>query len=164
MFRHFSQDPAPSEIMREKAPKVFEWVARMWNLGPETLEDELISTPDGPPRAFLTEISETHLSQLRHNAEARTLNKDRYAQRIQGALYGRVPSSRYRVWCLENLREVWAQLSPDAQAALRTHIISDEADILWKGVDFALSDYDQSRKAPFNRAINVFPGGVPKRR
>ena len=31
MFRHFSQDPTPAEVMRLRAPAVFEWVARLWN-------------------------------------------------------------------------------------------------------------------------------------
>ena len=30
MFRHFGQDPTPSEILRNKGPNVFAWVARMW--------------------------------------------------------------------------------------------------------------------------------------
>ncbi|MEM1195658.1 MAG: glutathione S-transferase C-terminal domain-containing protein [Pseudomonadota bacterium] len=164
MFRHYSQDPTPSEIMRKEAPRVYEWVARMWNLKAGTLEKDLISTPDDPLRALLSEISETHLSQLRQNAEARTLGKDRYTQRIQGALYTSVPTSRYRVWCLENLRKAWTNLDPSAQSTLRAHIISDEADILWKDFDFAPSDYDPNQEAPFNRAITVFAGGVPKSR
>ncbi len=44
MFRHFGQDPTPAEIMRARAPGVYEWVARMWNLrdtgdAPELLAD-----------------------------------------------------------------------------------------------------------------------------
>jgi glutathione S-transferase len=35
LFRHFFSDPAPARIMRERAPGVQEWVARMWNLRPE---------------------------------------------------------------------------------------------------------------------------------
>ncbi len=31
LFRHFSQDPIPGEIMRETAPTVIEWVYRLWN-------------------------------------------------------------------------------------------------------------------------------------
>jgi len=31
MFRHFGIDPTPSRIMRNTAPAVYEWVARMWN-------------------------------------------------------------------------------------------------------------------------------------
>jgi glutathione S-transferase len=31
MFRHFGIDPTPARIMRNTAPAVYEWVARMWN-------------------------------------------------------------------------------------------------------------------------------------
>ena len=31
MLRHFGQDPTPVEIMRNTAPAVYEWVARVWN-------------------------------------------------------------------------------------------------------------------------------------
>jgi hypothetical protein len=29
MLRHFGQDPTPADIMRNRAPGVYEWVARM---------------------------------------------------------------------------------------------------------------------------------------
>ena len=38
LFRHFFCDPAPARIMRERAPAVHEWVARMWNLRPERID------------------------------------------------------------------------------------------------------------------------------
>ena len=31
MFRHFGLDPTPSMIMRETAPQVYAWLARVWN-------------------------------------------------------------------------------------------------------------------------------------
>ncbi len=31
MFRHFALDPTPSRIMRDQAPAVYAWVARLWN-------------------------------------------------------------------------------------------------------------------------------------
>jgi glutathione S-transferase len=31
MFRHFASDPVPARLMRDRAPGVYEWVARMWN-------------------------------------------------------------------------------------------------------------------------------------
>jgi glutathione S-transferase len=37
MFRHFGIDPTPSRIMRNTAPAVYEWVARMWNARAATL-------------------------------------------------------------------------------------------------------------------------------
>jgi len=162
MFRHFGQDPTPSEIMRETAPNVFEWVARMWNLKPQDMEGGLISASNASLTPFLTEICETHLSQLRQNAEAWSAGEGRYSQTIQGTRYASVPSSRYRVWCLENLRGEWAALPAEAQATLREHLTGDEAALLREDNAFKPSGYDLEGKAPFNRAINVFDGGVPK--
>ena len=31
MFRHFGIDPTPSALMRERAPSVYAWVARLWS-------------------------------------------------------------------------------------------------------------------------------------
>lgn len=41
MFRHFSQDPEPEEIMRIEAPLVYEWVARMWRANAPSLINQL---------------------------------------------------------------------------------------------------------------------------
>ena len=163
MFRHFAQDPTPSEIMRERAPAVFEWVARMWNAKPSDDEPRLITEVDDALADLLTEICETHLEQLRQNAEAYTRDQKRYDQTIQGCRYKRVPMSRYRVWCLEELRRAWSQLDADAQVKARAHLPAPSAAILWEDVRFASSNYDPDRLAPFNRAINVFGTGVPPR-
>lgn len=163
MFRHFGQDPTPSEIMRERGPHVFAWVARMWMLKPEDLAGELIERIDAPLDAFLAEISETHFAQLRQNAESYSRGDSRYALHVQGARYASVPTSRYRVWCLEMLRKEWAGLPKDAQSALREHLSAQEASLLWEDIAFKPSDYDTEEQAPFNRAINVFDGGVPKK-
>ena len=69
MLRHFSQDPTPSEIMRDRAPAVYEWVARMWNSKESVGGAELIDGLDDPLRQLLAEICDTHIAQLRQNAE-----------------------------------------------------------------------------------------------
>lgn len=163
MLRHFGQDPTPAEIMRERAPAVYEWVARMWNARPSPAGPSLISEVDEPLSEFLREICETHLAQHRQNAAAFGEGKTRYDLTVQDCTYRNVPSSRYRVWCLEELRRHWAGLEAAAQQELRSILSSPEAAILWDGTAFAASDYDTDRKAPFNRAINVFGRGVPPR-
>ena len=163
MLRHFSQDPTPAEIMRERAPAVYEWVARMWNAKPAPNGPALIEAVDAPLADFLKEICETHLAQLRQNALAISGGQKRYDQTIQGCTYRRVPSSRYRVWCLEVLRRRWSKLEEGHKAALQTHLTSPDAAILWDGSDVPASHYDVDLHAPFNRAINVFGNGTPPR-
>ncbi|MEG9862109.1 MAG: glutathione S-transferase N-terminal domain-containing protein [Parvularculales bacterium] len=163
MLRHFGQDPTPAEIMRNRAPAVYEWVARMWNTKSSSDGNPLISNADDGLEDFLDEVCETHLAQLRQNAEAFRGGNKRYDQIIQDCHYTNVPTSRYRVWCLEVLRRAWANLQPDMQKRVRAHMKSPAADILWDDTELAPSNYDSERKAPFNKGINVFGKGVPPR-
>ena len=63
MLRHFGQDPTPAEIMRSRAPGVYEWVARMWNLRASHEAPALPTRVDAPLAALLVEACETHLVQ-----------------------------------------------------------------------------------------------------
>ncbi len=163
MLRHFGQDPTPAEIMRNRASGVYEWVARMWNAKAAGEAPVLVSEIDAPLSALLREACETHLVQLRENAAAHARGLKRYDQVIQGCQYEQVPSSRYRVWCLEELRRAWADLDDQARETLREHLPEPEAAVLWDGSDIGASEYDPEGRAPFNRAINVFGKGVPPR-
>lgn len=163
MFRHFSQDPTPAELMRSRAPAVYEWVARMWNLEPASGDAELISEADNVLDALLVEICETHLAQHRQNADSYALGQKRFDMTIQDCDYKNVPTSRYRVWCLEQLRAAWAEMAPEDQASVKAHLRSPCAEILWDQTDIAPSNYDLEGQAPFNKAINVYGTGVPPR-
>jgi glutathione S-transferase len=163
MLRHFGQDPTPAEIMRTRAPAVYQWVARMWNTRAESNGSWLIDEVDDVLADLLLEISETHLSQLRQNAQAYSSSLTRFDQDIQGCHYVQVPTSRYRVWALEELRRSWTAVGGPAQESLRAHLKSPEAAVLWDDTTFSPSDYDNERQAPFNRGINVYGTGLPPR-
>ena len=149
--------------MRNQAPAVYEWVARMWNVKADAGVTELIAEPDEELLRLLVEVSETHLSQLRQNAEAFARGATRYDQSIQDCDYQKVPCSRYRVWCLEKLRAHWEALNGQTQEQLRQDMTSPAASILWDTKNRTPSGYDSEEVAPFNRAINVFGAGVPPR-
>ena len=109
MLRHFGQDPTPAELMRTRAPRVYEWVARLWNQKerPETMtttSDWLDATPEDA-NPMLQEVCETHLRQLALNAAAFEAGKPRFDGEIQGCAYRALPVSRYRVWCVSNSSE-----------------------------------------------------------
>jgi glutathione S-transferase len=163
MLRHFGQDPTPAEIMRNRAPAVYEWVARMWNLQPADGAPDLIASVDPCLARFLAEACETNLAQHRQNAAAFGRGEARYDLTVQGACYEGVPVSRYRVWCLEQLRRIWSGLTAEVQTALKAQLTSPEAAILWDSTPIKPSEYDVANAAPFNKAINVFGTGVPAR-
>lgn len=162
MFRHFSQDPTPAELMRQRVPRVYTWVARMWEARAQPDTAEILSEVDAPLAALLREACETHLVQLRENARAHAKGASHFAQEVQGCRYERLPVSRYRVWCLEELRRSWQALDETTQTMLRAHLPEPAAAVLWDHEPIAQSGYDPDRKAPFNRAINVFGNGVPR--
>ncbi|MEM8607427.1 MAG: glutathione S-transferase family protein [Myxococcota bacterium] len=161
MLRHFSQDPTPAEIMRTRAPGVYEWVARMWNLRGKPHTASTGSQADGLVASLLAEVCETHLVQLRENAGAYSRGLKRYDQKIQGCHYERVPASRYRVWCLEELQRDYAALDESDRRSVDA-LLSEQGPAVLRDKPPAESGYDTERRAPFNRAINVFAKGVPR--
>lgn len=163
MLRHFGQDPTPAEIMRDTAPQVMEWVARMWNAQAQVQAEpgSFVSAVPEDLKPLLQEVCETHLVQLIANAEAWQQKQEKFAMTVQGCRYQNLPVSQYRVYCLEMLREGFAALDADAQNTVRTLLPFEAARVLWQQEPAARSGYDEARQAPFNQAINVFTGAVP---
>jgi glutathione S-transferase len=162
MFRHFGQDPTPAQVMRETAPRVFAWVARMWNYAEGAPPDPAYTwSVDEHAGALLQEIAETHLVQLRENAAAYGDGKTHFSMTVQDCHYAKLPVSRYRVHCLEKLREHIAGLTSQELAQVRAALPHEDAAVLWSAVPRAESGYDPEGLAPFNRGINVLP---PSRR
>ena len=160
MFRHFGQDPTPQEIMRNNAPAVYEWVARMWRAqdhGPP----EFVATIPDDTASLLREICETHLVQLGANLDGFATSQPRFDMTVQGCHYKSIATSRYRVWCLEELRRRFAALTDHDKAAVRELLPYDHAQILWQSELPAQSGFNQDRRLPFGPAINVFDGGLP---
>jgi glutathione S-transferase len=162
MLRHLAQDPTPAELMRQRAPRVYSWVARMWEARPYP-EGELVSEVDAPLAGLLREACETHLPQLCENARAYARGDSRFDLELQGCRYQRLPVSRYRVWCLEELRRHWQRLDEATQTALSAQLTEPAVALLRDEDPPTRSDYDPQRQAPFNRAINVFGTGIPPR-
>ncbi|MFK8043592.1 glutathione S-transferase family protein [Congregibacter sp.] len=160
MFRHFGQDPTPQEIMRNHAPLVYEWVARMW-LAKDQGPPEFVSSPPEDSSLLLREVCETHLVQLAENAAAFSAGKARFAMTVQGCDYQNIATSRYRVWCLEELRRRFALLTDEQKIAARKLLPHAQAEVLWDEQPSLSSGFNQSRHLPFGKGINVFEGGVP---
>lgn len=119
MFRHFGLDPTPSKIMRDQAPAVYEWVARLWNARaarmPGTAQWMTAETlPQSPGWAYLLrELGDVYLPYLQTNARAIADNNKRFDLDIPGARYPSLKPNRYRLWCLNQLRGACRQLNEE---------------------------------------------------
>jgi len=162
MLRHFGQDPTPAEIMRNRAPAVFSWVSRVWNAHNTVTECSFVDEVPASATPMLQEIAETHLIQLLKNAQAYEQKRRHFEMDVQGCHYRNLPVSRYRVHCLERLREEFALLNADEQTKTKKLLAFPDAEILWQENMSAKSGYDEAKEAPFNMAINVYGDGVPK--
>ena len=82
--------------------------------------------------------------------------------KVQGCECVNLPVSRYRVACLERLREAHAELDEAQQKTVRALLPHPGAAVLWDPTFSTRSGYDEERRAPFNKAINVYGTGVPR--
>lgn len=122
MFRHFSLDPTPARIMRDVAPRVYAWVARLWAARwPEHKAD----WPVGIPAAWgpiLDDVATGYLPYLFANAVAWAEGQRRFDWEVQGVRYRATPVVQYRVWCRERLQDHYAALPEDGQRRVRARL------------------------------------------
>lgn len=122
MFRHFSSDPTPAAVMRETAPAVLAWTARLWRIGPEDLSGvaEIVEAPaDLDP--LLALMTRDHLPELIGHLEA--VSAGRRVARFQACgVDWRVPASPYRAECLLALRRAFATLPEAARLEVATRL------------------------------------------
>lgn len=135
MFRHFSQDPTPARIMQDRAPGVYEWVARMWNARASKFEKAKFAK--ALPKAWspiLEDIGEAYLPYLAENACAWGGRRRHFDLSVQGASYKNLPTVQYRVWCRERLQDHFEALpeeaKPEVEKTLRAHGCWEP---LWQG-------------------------------
>lgn len=155
MFRHFGQDPTPSTIMRETAPEVYEWVARLWNARADTIEGNLVTGVPEDLGPILDEIGATYLEHLCANAEALKAGSKRFDVEMQGVRYTGVRTAAYRVWCLEQLRKHFTALPQSAEDAAKAILEKHGCwEPMWRvgGID---SGVDPSGQAPFGAAASM---------
>jgi glutathione S-transferase len=126
LFRHFFSDPAPARIMRERAPGVHEWVARMWNLRPERFAAQpLPERTPGDLGPLFDAITRVYLPYLDANAAAYANGERSVRYEAQGTAFVE-PTKPYRVWCRDRLSRELAQLDDAARAEVERALGSRE--------------------------------------
>jgi len=123
MFRHFGIDPTPSRIMRNTAPAVYEWVARMWNARAAGLGGSGWAPFDGGlPEGLeplLGRAARRYLPALHANALAVANRRSRYSVTLEGKPYPGLKAVPFLAWRRSVLQRELAQLTGDAAAAVR---------------------------------------------
>lgn len=115
-FRHFALDPVPLEIIRQRAPAVLEWVARLWNTRAAECPGSEPATVPADLGPLLDAIGSDYLPYLNANVDAVTGQRKRFDAEIGGVAYRGARYSRYRVWCLAELRRQFEALPEAARA------------------------------------------------
>jgi glutathione S-transferase len=120
MFRHYAQDPAPSIVMADRAPRVYAWVGRVWSSRASRLPDGPVLTDFEHPgwRYFLEEIVHSYWPFLLVNARAWSRGESRMDHDAHGVTYRGLKVTQYRVFCLEVLQNEYRNLSPDDRASV----------------------------------------------
>lgn len=129
MFRHFFCDPTPAKLMRDRAPLVLAWVARMWAISPAAFA---AAEPCGAPSALnpiAARIGGEFLPYLKANAAAVAAARKTVRWAGFGAAF-ETPASPYRAWRLARLQKAFATLGDAAQAEVAAWIGADGAAIL----------------------------------
>ena len=148
-FRHFSMDPTSARIMRETAPSVFEWVARVWNARAGNMQGDLLADIPEDWTPLLNSIGSAYLPYLCANADAHNAGKRHFNVTVEGVTYRNLRTAPYRVWCLEELRRHFTDLSGPDQETVRQRLEAHGCwEPLWR-TERLNSGVDPERKAPF---------------
>ena len=154
-FRHFGLDPIPVEIMRQQAPAVFEWMARLWNTRMDSCSGDWLSGVPADLGPILDEIGSHYLPYLCANVEAVASGRKRFDAEIGGVAYRKARYSRYRVWCLQELRSHFEALPADAQTAARELLEQHDCwEPLWRNEALPLLA-NQEQDLPFTGSTKM---------
>jgi glutathione S-transferase len=138
-FRHFSSDFTPRKVMQQRAPAVYEWIARLWNSKSskfQHLSSQLDTGTGGghgfPSRGTLPEnwcryllpLLREYLEYASLNRLAQQTGKMSFDWKNQSEVF-HVPMVPYRSWCLMKLQQRYHALDPltqrQVEAILREH-------------------------------------------
>lgn len=127
MFRHFGLDPTPARIMRQRAPAVYEWLARLWNARVSRLpaQQQLEDFSHAGWDWVLSDIAQVYLPYLAANALAWREGRKRFNLVLGNVTYPRLPVSQYRVWCRGELQRTWAGLPESVRETVAARMPGD---------------------------------------
>lgn len=129
-FRHFSSDPTPAAILRERAPHTLAWVSRLWAATPAQLAASPVVTEApadlGP---LLAMACDEYLPYLAANSDATRSGKNEVCWTNLGVAW-RTPTSPYRARCLASLQKAYQALDARARSMVDARLTSSAASLL----------------------------------
>ena len=132
-YRHFALDPVPAQTVRQQAPAVWEWSARLANCGHRDATGSLLNGIPADWGPLLNEVGQHYLPYLCANIDAVTNGRKRFDAEIGGVSYRGARWSKYRVWCLQRLRAEFSALpGPHQEEARNLRMQHDYWDRLWR--------------------------------
>ncbi len=159
MFRHFGIDPTPARIMRDEAPGVYEWVARLWNARASRIGGGAWATsPDGIPEGLeplLARAARRWLPALHANARAVADGRDEYEAVLDGRPYPRLKANAFLAWRRAVLQRSLLVL-PDQAAARARKALARTGCLAWLERDSILPfDYPDGDVLPLCRPRRI---------
>ena len=147
--RHFALDPVPHRMLQQRAPAILDWLDRLWHTRLDELQGEFCESLPADLEPLLEDIGSGYLPYLNANAEAVRRGERRFDADIDGVCYRGARYSRYRVWCLEQLRARFLGVDQGAQQAIRSLLEARGCwQPLWQVRDLPLLD-NQEAGLPF---------------
>ena len=123
MFRHFSIDPTPARIMRNDAPAVYEWAARMWNARATRVGSGAWASCDGGlPEGLaplLSRAARRYLPVLHANARAVAENRTTFSVILEGKDYPGLRAVPFHAWRRDVLQRGLTALDVRSAGAVR---------------------------------------------
>jgi glutathione S-transferase len=123
MFRHFGIDPTPAKIMRNEAPAVYEWVARLWNARASRIgSGAWLAAPGGLPsdlEPLLARAGRRYLPVLHAQAKAVAEGRGEFDVTLEGKPYPKLAAMPFQAWRRSVLQNALASLPDDLHAAVR---------------------------------------------
>jgi glutathione S-transferase len=150
VFRHFSHDPTPHDLMRRRAPHTLAWMARLWAASPPAIE--AAPAVQGVPAdldPFFQEASASYLPYLAANARALRDGGRSVRATARGGVFVTKPS-RYHVQCLNDLKRAFAALNLPDRAAVAARV--GAADLLAEPLDEVSLSLEDRKASPTDRA------------
>lgn len=121
-FRHFSSDPTPAAILRERAPHTLAWVSRLWAAIPAQLATSpAITEAPADLDPLLTMACDEYLPYLAANSDATRAGKDEVRWTHLGVAW-QTPTSPYRARCLADLQTSYQALNATARSSINARL------------------------------------------